>query len=136
VKPDLAPIIAYLEIFEAPDFVAATWPDRGVIDGAIQMPYPDYDPAVYEVIGLAVSAFGRRDPYASLPEDPPGVPAPEVVKSLEDIASASVDQVLRFLFLCSRRERFHDGYLDSVFRSGAMVAALRRLQDINHSATE
>jgi hypothetical protein len=129
----------FLEIFrrvEEPGFVAATWPDLPVqiVDGVkvMTMPYPIYDPVIDKLWDLAYRSSLYIEPYAPLPEDPiqEGVRFSVVGAHFppEYFETATLDQVRRYLVLCTRGERFCDGHIASQFENGSMVAALKRLK--------
>ncbi len=46
----------------------------------------------------------------------------------EYFETATLNQVRRYLMLCTRGERFCDGHVAGEFDSGALLAALRRLR--------
>lgn len=142
MSPDrLAAAQALLELlptFEDPDFVPATWPPRFHIDEngdrIEHMPYPDYHPVVERFRDLYWKFTAGVHPYEPLPEDetqegiafsPGGVTFP-----LEYFETASIDQIARFFVLMNRGERFGDGHIESQFKSGKVVAALRRLKEL------
>lgn len=128
----IAKLLALLELMEQPGFIPATWPklEKRFEKGrwVTPMPYPEYGPVIEE-LRTAVWQGPQLDPYAPLPEDPlelklsPGQSFP-----IEYFEAASLNQVRRYLMLCCRGERFSDGHIDSEFRNGKIVAALRRLK--------
>lgn len=131
---DVDRLLELLPLFESKDFVAATWPKRPPVikDGKTyeQMPYPDYDPAVERFRSLPSFVH----PYDPLPEDTDQ----EGIKfsvlgahfPLEYFETATANQVLRYISLLHRGERFCDGHIAGEFESGAVVAALRRLKQL------
>ncbi|HMS55038.1 MAG TPA: DUF6508 domain-containing protein [Fimbriimonadaceae bacterium] len=127
-------VLELLPILESPDFVAATWPklapriENGV--KIIQMPYPEYHPAIDE-LRSAVWGPPDLDPYKALPEDPPDIQlTPGLSFPIEYFETATANQVRRYLMLCFRGERFCDGHIDGEFLNGKIVAALRRLRSL------
>jgi hypothetical protein len=74
------------------------------------------------------------DAYAPLPEDPTrdGIPFSVLGTSfrLEYFETATLNQVRRYLDLCTRGERFCDGHVAGELESGTILAALRRLRDL------
>ncbi|HRF61171.1 MAG TPA: DUF6508 domain-containing protein [Fimbriimonadaceae bacterium] len=137
-EAELAAIDALLELlptFEDPAFVPGTWPDRSYVDQqgvrCQSMPYPDYHPAVEEFRHRYPAMAGSVHPYHALPEDesPGGVPFNVLGTSypIEYFETATLNQVRRYFMLLGRGERFCDGHIDGEFRSGKIVAALRRV---------
>lgn len=135
---ELAAIDAVLELlptFEDPAFVPATWPDRSYVDQqgvrCQSMPYPDYHPAVEEFRRRYPAMAASVHPYHALPEDesPDDIPFNVLGTSfpIEYFETATLDQVRRYLMLLGRGERFCDGHIDGEFRSGKIVAAMRRV---------
>jgi hypothetical protein len=129
-------LIELLPQFESPDFVPATWPKRFAMgkDGKQYqcMPYPDYHPAVERFRDLYPTVSSGIHPYEALPEDesphgiefsPFGVSFP-----VEYFETATLDQIRRYFVLINRGERFSDGHIDGEFRSGKVVAAMKRLR--------
>src|SRR5688500_18811855 len=128
-------LLELLPIFEYPEFVAATWPERFSIDAnghrREHMPYPDYHPMVEEFRNRYPALVAGIHPYEALPEDETqeGVPFSVTGATFthEYFAKATLDQIRRYLMLLGRGERFCDGHIDGEFRAGKVVAALRRL---------
>lgn len=125
-----------MAIIDQPDFVPATWADfsKPWPDGKYRLPYPTYAPEVDEIWALLAKSGVMRHPYELLPEDPPdakaGLETHLILKTVEDIEGATIDQIGRYLMLCRRAERFADGHIDDEFRSGRLVAALRRVAEL------
>ncbi len=131
-------VLAFLPVFEDPSFVPFTWPPlrKSVIDGVevTHLPYPEYHPKVDEFWRALAFFGGRVHPYNPLPEDPTQEPIPFSVLGayfpIEYFQSATIDQVRRYFSLCTRGERFCDGYIASQFENGTLLAALRRLREL------
>lgn len=131
-------VLAFLPIIESPDFIPATWPklDDRIVDGkrVTPMPYPEYNPVVDQLWNTFSQSGGFVHPYDALPEDPTedGVTFSVLGAHFppEYFQTATLNQVRRYLVLCSRGERFCDGHIESEFQSGSVVAALRRLHDL------
>jgi hypothetical protein len=132
LKEDIDRMLELLAIFEAPDFRAAAWPklEPRVVEGRVvhPMPYPIYHPAVDRYRSLCWQTTCALDPYAALPEDPEGVETIEVLKTREAMERATLNQIRRYFALCTRAERFCDGYIDGQFETGVFLAALRRVR--------
>lgn len=131
-------VLAFLPVFEAPGFVAATWPSAAELtraDGVMQMPYPTYSAEVDAFWEAVFRADVMRHPYEGLPEDnlPEGKAFDWTELRFDEdyFKTATRDQIGRYLFLTRRRERFSDGHIDEEFLRGAIVWALRRLQELN-----
>lgn len=132
LEQDIDRLLELLPAFEEPGLVVAVWPDRPG-----QMPYPDYHPVVERFYEVLKTTGIFCDPYAVVPGDPPdlqpGMETAKVLQSPADIERANLAQLRRYFILCSRLERFCDGYFDGQFRSGNFVAALRRLKTLRES---
>ncbi|MBX3097681.1 MAG: hypothetical protein KF812_12555 [Fimbriimonadaceae bacterium] len=135
---DIDRMLELLKVVESPDFVAFTWPDlperteNGV--RVLQMPYPVYLEAVDQLWKALYDTTAYIDPYAPLPENPTqdgmlfsvlGAHFPP-----DYFETATLNQVRRYLVLCTRGERFCDGHIAGEFESGALHAALARLKQI------
>jgi hypothetical protein len=135
---DVDRMLAALPVVEAEGFVAATWsePQVEIVDGVrhTSMPYPVYHPVVQTLWELCSGTGASIDPYAVLPEDPegtePGTGVLKVLESRERFAAATLDQIRRYFVLCTRGERFCDGFIAGEFAEGRMLAALRRLREL------
>ena len=118
---DLIPAI------QEPGFVAATWTEGHAS--------PVYHAVVDQFFKLCSGTTVQCDPYAVLPEDPAGVEAGTrtlgVLRTPQDMSSASLGQIRRYFILCTRGERFCDGFLDEQLTKGVFLAALLRLRELN-----
>lgn len=98
------------------------------------MPYPTYAEEVEEIWTLLARSGVYRHPYELLPEDPPGAKAGlethQILRSVEDIERATLDQLGRYFMLCRRAERFADGHIEGEYLSGRFIAALRRVEEL------
>lgn len=129
-------LLKFLPIFEDPEFIPATWPERSYINKegkrVMNMPYPDYHPAVEEFRNQYPALAAGIHPYDPLPEDETAEGIPFSVTGAtfteEYFAKATLDQIRRYLMLLGRGERFCDGHIDGEFREGKIIMALRRLQ--------
>ena len=137
-KEGIDAVLAFLPELEDPAFVAATWdpPLVKVIEGreVTHLPYPKYTERFEEFWRTFNASGGFIHPYNALPEDQDekgiefsvlGAHFPK-----EYFESATVDQIRRCLSLYRRGERFCDGYTESQFLNGSLVAALRRLKEL------
>ena len=133
---DIDKMLELLAIMESPDFVAFVWiePQPRIEAGVqtMQIPYPDYHPVVTKLVTLLYNTSAYIDPYTPLPEDSMPNDGTEVWHYWTDpepetFSSATLNQVRRYLVLCTRGERFCEGHIASQFESGALHAALSRL---------
>lgn len=135
---DVDLMLALMEVIESPGFDIATWPHREPqsLDGRFvrQMPYPDYHSVVDELTRMCYETSTFIDPYGLLPEDPRGLDpdsgATNLLSSPRDMDSASLDQIRRYLVICTRGERFCDGHIAAEFEKGCLQAAMRRLRKL------
>lgn len=133
---DIDRMLELLTVIEAPGFVAYSWPDlpERIENGVkvLQMPYPAYHEVVGQFWKVLYDTSAYIDPYAALPEDPTQEGIPFSVLGAHFPAAyfetATLNQVRRYLVLCTRGERFCDGHIASQFKSGSIPAALRRLR--------
>lgn len=102
---------------------------------ALAVPYPNYHPVVKQWWKLLYETPFYIDPYASLPEDPTqdGVPFSVMGAQFppEYFENATLNQVRRYMLLCTRGERFCDGYIAGEFERGTIQAAFARLQELS-----
>lgn len=107
------------------------FPER---DQALHVPYPEYHPVVSQWFDLLYQTPFYIDPYASLPEDPTpdGVPFSVMGAHFpkEYFVNATLDQVRRYMILCTRGEKFCDGHIAGEFERGVIQTAFRRLEDL------
>ena len=122
--------LSYLPLFEDSEFKPCTWivPEPRIENGKTlhSLGWPEYDPRAYEFLDIAWNTPGI-DPYAGEPWDAFWSrcwtePAP--------FENASIGDIRRFLLLVKRRERFGDGTIESAFKNGLVVSALRRLTEL------
>jgi|ERR1700682_1159539 len=99
--------------------------------------FPEYHPVINRFWKLIYETSAFIAPYDPLPEDPTPVGIPFRVMGvsfpLDYFSAATVDQVRRYLVLCTRGERFCDGHIGAEIDSGAFLAALRRLRELRAS---
>lgn len=141
LEQDIDKLLELLPVMEEAGFVVATWPDREpAVQGEIvaqQMPYPTYHAVIDQFIALVSNSTLACDPYAILPEDPPGLVAGTgttgVLQTANQMQTATLGQLRRYFMLCARGERFCEGYVDGQFQTGALVAAFRRLKSLREA---
>lgn len=136
---DIDRMLELLNVIEAPDVVPFTWPEQEerIENGVkvMQWPYPDYHPVVDEMWQLLYNTSAYIDPYKVLPEDPRGLEdGADTLSVLNNcpgaIPTATLNQIRRYLVLCTRGERFCTGYIAGEFESGSMLAAFHRLKEL------
>ncbi|HVL37839.1 MAG TPA: DUF6508 domain-containing protein [Fimbriimonadaceae bacterium] len=128
---DIDALLTLLPVLEDPAFVPAQWQKSWKdSEGVLHMGWPVYSETAERVFALAPWVH----PYDPLPEDEPGLDVREVAHTPEYLSQASANQVLRYLALCRRLERFGDGHIESQFKRGRIVAALRRLRELREAA--
>lgn len=93
-----------------------------------------YAPTTSKLLGHC-SDSTEIDAYRPLPEDPEGTTEwfSDAVTP-EYFATATLNQVRRYLFRCSRGERFCDGAVAGECENGRMLAALGRLKELTEAA--
>lgn len=141
-------LLELLPILEQPGFEIADWPklpERFDANGRkiVQMPYPEYRPIVDDLRERIAAALDGMDIRQTLPEDPidkagtyaKGQPIPPRAilhgkSPLVDFERSTKAQILRYLGWAMRGEYDSDGHIDEQFKSGALVAALRRLSEL------
>jgi len=122
---EIAELVAFLPRLYAPGFVPITqWHggDRGP-DGAIRMPWPEYDPLVEEFT-RAIASGGWLD-YAYRPEE-----AYQMFADEDFIKTASLPQIRSMLTYFVRGERFSDGHWGAMIASGQIRRLLERLAEL------
>ena len=138
---DIGKMLALLPIIDSLDFqpyVRSDLPDF-VENGTRTMQMSDrvYHKVVDRMWKLLYETSAFIDPYAPLPEDPAEDGVPFAVMGAyfpsEYFETATLNQVRRYLVLCTRGEHFSDGYIASEFESGSVQAAFRRLRHLRDS---
>ena len=92
-------------------------------DGSFTLPYPNYHPLVEEFF-RQVSGGGWLD-YEYNPEQ-----AYQMLKDVNVIKTASLDQIMTMLTFCVRGERFSDGHWAQMIEEGYIRRLLERLNEI------
>lgn len=130
----LKPIIDSLSVEEFRSWNG--WEPMDLPEGgqALHIPYPNYHPVVEKWWNLLYQTPFYIDPYAALPEDPTpdGVPFSVMGAHFppEYFDNATLDQVRRYMLLCTRGEKFCDGHIAGEFESGVIQAAFARLASL------
>ena len=125
----VAELLAFLPGFERPDrqFCGDASPRPHGPQGTVAARHPIYDDDVVEFFVLIGTAPWVDPHYLSHRPD-------RFVSDPSLIESAGFLEVRALLNLCSRGERFCDGYWLGVLRDGVVQAALRRLEVISRDA--
>jgi hypothetical protein len=122
---DIAELVAFLpQLYEDGFTPIRKWhggePDD---DGAIEMPWPEYDELVEEFFQMASKECWCNYNYQN----------EEAVRMLEDheiIRNASLSQIKTMLTFCVRGERFCDGHWASMIESDNIRRILERLAEL------
>jgi len=128
---EIEALVAYLPRLYAPGFVPVKqWHggERGP-DGAIQMPWPEYDPLVEEFTRAAAAECWRD--YGYHPEE-----AHRMFADEDFLKTAALPQVKTMLTYFVRGERFSDGHWGAMIESGQIRRLLERLAELGHTDTE
>ncbi|MCW5873268.1 MAG: hypothetical protein KIS88_01340 [Anaerolineales bacterium] len=122
---DFDQLLAFQSTLCAPDFKPVlAWGGGRQPDGSIQLPYPEYHPAVDEFIRAASAECWRDYEYV------------ENIRSLRPgmaklISGASLNQLRTVLTYIVRGERFSDGHWGAMIKEGIVCAVLVRLADVS-----
>lgn len=134
----LREIIDVLDKVCEPSFVVCKWEPSHVSRAgdkvSMTLSYPVYDALVEHLFEMVFAHYMGMDPYSRLDEDPPDKEPAEVLRTPQDFIFATEPQIIRFLMLCRRGERFTDGLIESAFESGLMVAARNRLKALHEQS--
>ncbi len=124
-RRDIDTLLAYRERLYAPDFKSVRiW--RGGErreDGAITMPFPEYDPLVEEFVRAVTSTLGLDTGYS--PEQ-----ASTLLEQPNGIEMATLEQIRTMLTFFVRWERFSDGHWGGMIERGYIRRILDRLARI------
>ena len=114
-------ILQFLDVFEADDFVSGQWhSEKG------SMPWFEQS----EEVGRFVQALYDNGWIVSFDWTAWQKEAARYVESPELLISADLETIQKLLTTHVRKERFCEGHLAGMFRSGHVVAMLRRLREI------
>lgn len=122
-REDFDQLLSFQATLCAPGFEPVlAWHGGRQPDGSIQLPYPEYHPAVDEFIRAASQECWRDYDYT------------ENIKSIQPdpklIASASLQQLRTLLTYIVRGERFSDGHWGEMVTKGIVCAVLVRLAEV------
>lgn len=133
-------MLELLEAMDEPGFIGATFVSgtSSIRDGQVvhQMGYWSYHRVIDSMWELLYTSSAKIDAYGQLPEDEPqevGFDIFRIEQTNEFFMTASLDQVRRFLTLCTRGERFCDGHIAGMLESGMIKAALMRLRELHRT---
>lgn len=125
-REDMVQMLALLPELEAPGFEPCTW---CVPPGTLG--FPEYHPTIERWRNMVYGTSCAIDPYCTLPEDAPDLdPNRRAVVPLEFFETATLNQVRRYLALIVRGERFCDGCIEDQYKSGRLIAAIKRAGQI------
>jgi len=133
---DIDALLDLARVMESPNFEIMTWPDLPDLEEngtrIVQMPYPEYNPVVGLIMDMLYDSSAYIDPYGTLPEDPEVDGRPFQPMGAEFppdyFHRATLNQVRRYLVLCTRGEKFCDGHIGAEFKKGSFPAAFARLR--------
>jgi len=121
---EIEELTAYLPRLYAEGFTPVlNWNDseKGK-DGTYSMPYPNYDPLVYEFFRLG------GGPWIDYEYDPEQ--AYPMLKDENRVKTASLPEIKSMLTFCVRGERFSDGHWAEMIEKGYIRRLLERLNEI------
>ncbi len=133
---DPAVLARFLPEFERPGFSAGAWSEaRTRRDGMVEMPYVVLSPTAREFEqaayagGWVLEEFDWSDwmgteEWAALRDG--GIP----------VAQATVRQIAQVLTVLIRGDRFSEGYLLDAFKSGLILAIVRRAAQLSGPSPE
>jgi len=122
---EIAELISFLPRLDAAGFVPVKGWGGGKAgpDGAISMPWPEYDETVVEFFRAAGAECWSDFDYR--PED-----ARRMLENTESIGTADLYQIKTMLTYCVRGERFCDGHWAAMIEDGHVRRLLERLAQI------
>lgn len=123
---DFDELLAFQSTLCAPGFEPVLeWHGGRQPDGSIQLPYPEYHPAVDEFIRAASKECWRDYDYSNNIKD--------LRSDLSQIARADLQQLRTLLTYIVRGERFGDGHWATMLEKGIACAVLARLAEVKSS---
>jgi len=139
-EEDIDLMVELLSDIEQPGFVAFTWPPSPSAqpdqDGVpvYSLASPIYHSIVDKLSTLTARTSCYLEPDNELPEDPDPESVPFDALSVdlpaEYFATATLNQIRRYLVLIIRGERFCDGCIASQFATRSIHDALHRLREL------
>lgn len=124
-RDGMARVVAFLPDLEAPGFVPS-WYHSGELlpNGSWSVGFYEYAPRVCALLGT-LDRYGFVEPF-----DWPAwhTEAQRYYSNPREIETANLSVLQKLVTIHLRKERFCEGHLDTVLRSGHMVAILRRLR--------
>jgi hypothetical protein len=115
-------LLQFLPSFQTPGrrFIRKWSGGKETVNGAITMPYPEYEHDVLQFFHLAAQPCWSDYDYE--PRAAAGM-----LEDHEFVRGCSLDDIRTMLTFCVRGERFSDGFWASLLQSGRVIALLRRL---------
>jgi len=121
---DITELLGFLPRLTAPGFEPVRqWHGGSQDDGTFEIPWPDYDPVVEELVKAASRECWRDHDYHP-------TTAGRMLEDHELVASADLDQIRTMLTYCLRGERFCDGHWEAVIKAGHIERLLRRVGEL------
>ncbi|MCW5859743.1 MAG: hypothetical protein KIS63_15700, partial [Caldilineales bacterium] len=122
-------LLASLPLFSADGFEpVARWAGGETSDGAMTMPWPQYNPAVEAFMRAAGQEAWRDEGY-----DPQK--AARMLQDADLVGRASWDEIKTMLTFCVRGERFSDGHWAAMIEQGHLRRLLERLRQLHGEET-
>ena len=119
---EIEELVAFLPLLCKPEFTPVKKWHGGDTDddGAITMPYPEYDPTVMEFIKEAERECWTDPEYLTKS-------AGNMLDDEDTVKTADLDQIKTMLTYCVRGERFYTGHWRNVIENGYVRRLLHRL---------
>jgi hypothetical protein len=124
--PDLRALARFLPEFERADFSAGSWTDmRKQEDGVYTMPYATLSPVASDFVQAAYDAGWVLQDF-DWPEWKDTEEAKALYRDPDLLAQATPHQLAQLLTVFIRQDRFVEGGLLGDFKSGHILAMVRR----------
>ncbi|MCF1708695.1 DUF6508 domain-containing protein [Tabrizicola sp. J26] len=129
IRAALEAITTFLPRLEDPAFRGGTWVHRKLSDGHRQMPFVHYDRTIVELVEQAYQQqWVRRDlPW---PKWSQTAEAKRFRDHPEEIAQATLEQLVLITTADIRADRFCEGRLLQMIESGMLLLIVRRMRAI------
>ncbi|MFZ1730684.1 MAG: DUF6508 domain-containing protein [Bacteroidota bacterium] len=126
---DITELLRFLPLLHAEGFkpVKRWGGGEKLEDGAITMPWPEYDEAVVDFFRLAGQAVWSD--YKYRPEE-----AGKMLADHDVMRSAPIEQIRTMLTYCVRGERFCDGHWSAMIEQGHLRRLLERLDELSNNS--
>ncbi len=126
-SPDYDRLLAFIEVFDTPEFSSGQWEFcRGCLPEFTYAPETNaFVQTLYDDGWTIVFDWGRWQGEAV-----------ELLNEPEKLNAASMETLRKLLTLHVRKDRFCEGHLASVLKSGHILAILKRIRDIREETRE